>query len=231
MSLDGLNEHAFKARQELSSIANVDTSSNALPLLMSPLQPPFSLKAALFCGLMSNHTESSHVDTSESGRHAFAFHSRTRNYIRRRDAPPPTPANSSQINYSTEWKCDQGIIWPKIVDYALQCSKGHNLARLPCTGSHEQRLCRLCAVEPSHTSQQNYYCCYCDYIVCQACADDVAPHSRQPPPPPPPSLLHRGVRLDVLRQFKRNWGHLYGRWTTEQVINHRCLLLSTHTAF
>ena len=38
-------------------------------------------------------------------------------------------------------------------DCALQCSKGHNLARLPCTGSHQPRLCRLCAAEDHRTTR------------------------------------------------------------------------------
>jgi hypothetical protein len=204
--------------------AHVDFGTNALPLMLTPLQPPFSLRAALFCGMMSDHSESSHIDTSDGGQHAFAFHSNTRNYIRRRDVPPTPPANSSHINYSTEWKCDQGIIWPKIVNYALQCSKGHNLACLTSTPSQVRGLCRVCGLKPTlyhlSNSQPIYDCRSCDYMVCDTCVKAVAPHSHQPPPPPPPSFLHRGVRLDVLREFKQNWGRIYGRWTTEQVLTH-----------
>ena len=156
----------------------------------------------------------------------FAFHSNTRNYIKRRDAPAAAPANSSPINFSTEWKCEQGVIWPKIVNYAVQCCKGHNLSCYQpppsSTTPVPPKLCRLCSAElllhpPPDAPHTTSHCLYCDYMTCRACVDAVAPHSQQPPPPPPPSLLHRGVHLNVLRQFKKNWACTYSRWTTEQV--------------
>lgn len=208
--------------------------TNALPLLLSPLNPPVSLKHALFCGLMVDYSRSSHIDASGGSDSMFAYHSNTRNYIRRRDAPPPLPPQSNRIDYKTEWECEQGIIWPKIVNYAVQCSKGHNLASSSASVSFTASqtptrpfLCRVCGQDPSMSHSYGGHACisppapaacrYCDYVVCQACVDIVATHAHQPPPPPPPFLLHRGVRLQVLKQFKKNWGQVYGRWTTEQV--------------
>jgi hypothetical protein len=53
---------------------------------------------------MSNLVESYGQDT-------FAFHSNTRNYIKRRDPPAAAQADSVQINFSTEWKkCEYGIV-------------------------------------------------------------------------------------------------------------------------
>lgn len=155
----------------------------------------------------------------------FAFHSNTRNYIKRRDTPAAAPADSSPINFSTEWKCEQGVIWPKIVDYALQCCKGHHLSCYQpppsSTTPVQSKLCRLCSAQlllhPPPDPHTTWHCLYCDYMICTSCVDAVAPHSQRPPPPPPPSLLHRGVHLNVLRQFKRDWACTYSRWTTEQV--------------
>jgi hypothetical protein len=203
---------------------------NTLPLLLPPLNPPVALKHALFCGLTANLENSSHMDESESdgGERMFAYHSNTRNYIKRVDAPPPPAAHSKHIDYKTEWECEHGIIWPKIVNYALQCSKGHHLVRSSCPVSTSASyfptipvLCRLCGLDPSLLQPASSLrpvstCPYCDYVVCETCTAAVAPHAQIPPQPPPSSLLHRGVRLDVVRQFKQNWGHIYGRWTTEQ---------------
>ncbi len=203
--------------------------NNALPLLLSPLNPPVSLKRALFCGLMTDHSHSSHIDASDGGDSMFAFHCNTRHYIRRGDAPPPPPPHVKRIDYKSEWECEQGIIWPKNVNYACQCSKGHDLTSSSTSVSFSAAItpsrplpCRVCGQHPSlpqafMAPAPPVTCRYCDYVVCQACVNAVTPHAHQPPPPPPPFLLHRGVRLEVIKQFKQNWGHVYGRWTTEQV--------------
>ena len=50
-------------------------------------------------------------------------------------------------NFSTEWLDENGCVWPKIVDFARQCPKGHPLAALAgCSlGRGGSRLmCRLC---------------------------------------------------------------------------------------
>jgi hypothetical protein len=198
---------------------------NALPLLLPPLHPPLTLKNALFCCLRNNSSEAS-LGTHGGSQDMFAFHSNTRNYIKRRDTPAAAPAHSSPINFSTEWKCEHGVIWPKIVNYALQCCKGHNLSSYQpppsSTTPVPSKLCRLCSAQlllhpPPVAPHTTSHCLYCDYMICTACVDAVAPHSQRPPPPPPPSLLHRGVHLNVLRQFKRDWACTYSRWTTEQV--------------
>ena len=221
---------AVHVEERFSPPSAIFEGINTLPLLLSPLHPPVSLKHALFCGLTANLAHSSHMDESDSdgGERMYTYHSNTRNYIRRIDAPPPPAADSKHIDYKTEWECEQGIIWPKIVNYAIQCSKGHTLAPLSCSVSSSASkfpavpfLCRLCGQDPplpQSASPLNSAstCPYCHYVVCRTCINAVAPHDLKPPQPPPPSLLHRGVRLDVVRQFKDNWGHIYGRWTTEQ---------------
>lgn len=218
---------AVHVEKRFSPPSTISTGTNTLPLLLSPLLPPVTLKHALFCGLTTSLAHSSHMDESDSdgGERMFAYHSNTRNYIKRIDAPSAPAADSKHIDYKTEWECEQGIIWPKIVNYALQCSKGHNLTPLPWPiSSVHPILCRLCGQDPSigfpktaaSSLKSASACPYCDYVVCHACISAVAPHVQEPPQPPPPSLLHRGVRLDVVRQFKQNWGHVYGRWTTEQ---------------
>jgi hypothetical protein len=196
--------------------------SNALPLILAPLNPPTSLASFIFCCQTAPLTQSSHMLSTDGDAHMFAYLAYVRQFLRRRDAPAPPPHGVSPVNFATEWTCELGVTWPKIVNYATQCSKGHTL--VPITPSVQSAPCRICGVNAFNSSalstsvlSPSLHCKHCSYFVCQSCISTLTPHVQHPPTPPPPSTLHRGVRLDVLRQFKSCWADVYLRWTTEQV--------------
>ena len=89
-----------------------------------------------------------------------------------------TPAPLA-VDFATEWLDEEGIICPKMVDYATQCPKGHALVALAdsgCSPAQQPLICRVC-----HTSAgtgrdealQWVGCsvanCCAGYAVCDAC--------------------------------------------------------------
>ena len=198
-------------------------SSSAIPLILAPLHPPTSLASFIFCCQTAPLTQSSHMLPTDGDAHMFAYLGHVRKFLRRRDAPAPPPPLAPLVNFATEWTCELGVTWPKIVNYASQCSKGHTLA--PSTLPVQPVLCRICGLDAFNSPAVStlalsppLHCKHCSYFVCQSCIGILTPHAQHPPSHPLPSSIHRGVRLDVLRQFKSCWASVYLRWTTEQVL-------------
>jgi len=101
------------------------------------------------------------------------------------------PANLVAIcthNFSTQWLDEDGCVWPKNVNFSLECPKGHALAELGgCSGSGcvKPLVCRICHItcqrDNSHAATWMVCsvisdCCF-GYAVCSSCssAPNVTP--------------------------------------------------------
>ena len=94
-------------------------------------------------------------------------------------SPPPAPTLAPQppaINFAAEWLDEDGRVYPKNVDYATQCPKGHALA--PCAGGGgggaAVLICRVChGFRQREHALQWLVCsvagCCEGYAVCDAC--------------------------------------------------------------
>ena len=83
-------------------------------------------------------------------------------------------------NFGTEWVDEDGCVWPKDVNFSLQCAKGHALAPLDgcCrVGGGPRLMCRLChslcrrdcdEAASWLTCSVHAGCCG-DYAVCSSC--------------------------------------------------------------
>ena len=88
-----------------------------------------------------------------------------------------TPAPLA-VDFATEWLDEEGIICPKMVDYATQCPKGHALVALAdsgCSPAQQPLICRVC--HTSAVSEDEAWewvacsvprCC-AGYTVCGGC--------------------------------------------------------------
>jgi hypothetical protein len=87
----------------------------------------------------------------------------------------------SSHNFSTEWVDDDGLVWPKNVDFSRECAKGHALVpRANCgvDGGSTQLMCRLCHCFCRRDCDEaaNWLTCSVDagccgeYAVCCSCA-------------------------------------------------------------
>ena len=92
-----------------------------------------------------------------------------------------TPAPLA-VDFATEWLDEEGIICPKMVDYATQCAKGHPLVALAdsscngCLPAQQPLTCRVChtnaATQGPDTSQWlacSVANCCAGYTVCGGC--------------------------------------------------------------
>ncbi len=84
-------------------------------------------------------------------------------------------------NFNTEWVDEEGHVWPKNVDFARQCAKGHALVPLgDCCGDGggAKLMCRLChafCVRDSDDALSWLMCsvdkgCCGGYFVCNSCS-------------------------------------------------------------
>jgi hypothetical protein len=127
-------------------------------------------------------------------------------------APPISPLC---ISSATHWCCDQGVMWPKIVDFGSQCPKGHSLS-VCCT----LPLCHVCAgdADVCMTCKEG-----CLYGVCSSCLPALRETNTT-------IALSNDARVDVneldsllgvspafLKSFKSKWSHVTRGWTTGQV--------------
>jgi hypothetical protein len=83
------------------------------------------------------------------------------------------------VDFATEWLDEEGIICPKMVDYAAQCPKGHALVALAdsgCSPAQHPLICRVChtsAVSEDEAREEWVACsvarCCAGYTVCGCC--------------------------------------------------------------
>jgi hypothetical protein len=155
--------------------------------------------------------------------------------LERAFVPPAVPASH---NFASQWVDEDGLVFPKNVDFARECPKGHALADFgSCAwgGGIRQLMCRIC-----HTTCQidsdyaagwkacstNGNCCF-GYAVCGSCAN--APHVATAASAGA-DVVRTQVNMDprlILHGTSYNFPHnllFTGRWTSLFV------LAAVHTA-
>jgi hypothetical protein len=156
------------------------------------------------------------------------------------DASSEVSAQHAMVDYATQWVCDRGHVWRKIIDYITECPKGH----LMSASLHKSFQCRVCGhcesicdsgvhgVDASTSKQAasiqevdapgevssctSMACEDCAYSVCLKCIDTLR-KSHSAPPFSHSDFPSLGVSAAFLKSFKMIWKTVIGRQTTEQI--------------